>query len=1011
MDPARWNRIEELLQSALDREPDQRAAFLSSACGDDHDLRREVESLLAEEFNPALSQHPSMTAFQWRDLTGQKVSHYRIERRIGAGGMGEVYEARDDSLQRVVALKVLPAEFVDDTDRVRRFEQEALSASRLNHPNIITIFEILEADAVRFIATERIDGQTLRALLTDPVTKAGRRLEIDKALDIAIQVAAALKAAHTAWIIHRDIKPENVMVRGDGLVKVLDFGIAKLNENVAQTLLSADGEQTLLSADGEQTLLSADGQQARLPVPDPQTRLSALHGVSPPRDLTIPGAILGTASYMSPEQARGEPLDGRTDLFSLGLVLHEMVTGQRLLGTSKPGGGELLASRARLENVPREIERIIRKLLRTDRNDRYSSAGDLLDDLHRARRHMESRTARRMVGFGVLAVVVAMLVAGIAAFLSVNEQWEERVLRDGHTAAARQAVFSPDGKLVVSCGEDGQVIVWNFARRERIATLTNHPAHKIAYAPDGRWLATGGVDGDVVVWDTRKWTRVARLDAGDAEVGALDFSPDSRLLGISSPTRAAIWKTADWQELTDWNETGTTHGTFLFAPAGDHAIVSSNHLTVLELDGRSSIMGPQTVSLNSIAMSPDRSVIAGIDSLGKVRFHRLPVPGDLHRVELLSVHPGHQDHGRSVSYSPDGSLVASGADDILLWDAATQRKVARFEYPSIVWSVRFSPDGRWLLSTHGDGAVLVWDVAERERVASFNEHSGGVRAVAFTSNGQRIASGSEDRTVNIWDLTTGRKTAVLTGHGTRVMGIAFTKSDSEVVSVDQDGVIKLWDVAQRRAKASFVRPSDQQSSYCLAVSPDGRYFATTATILERNGRFLFDVWKKVPGQVYGMDFSDDGRLLAGASTLGDVILWDARTFRRLAIRGVRETRQITVSFSPDGKYVATGEDQGAIRLWRTEPLEHIAILGRHAARVKSVAFSPDGRTVASAGDDKMIALWDVDRRELRARIGTHVSPVYALAFSPDGRRLASGEHDRSVRVYTRRRTLWGIELE
>src|SRR5687767_1341043 len=181
MDAARWNRIEELLQSALDLEPDQRAAFLDSACGGDGELRREVESLLAEESNPALSQHPSITALHWRDLTGQKVSHYHIEQRIGAGGMGEVYEARDDSLQRVVALKVLPAEFVDDTDRVRRFEQEALSASRLNHPNIITIFEILEADGVRFIATERIDGQTLREVL------AQGRVEVEKALDIAIQ--------------------------------------------------------------------------------------------------------------------------------------------------------------------------------------------------------------------------------------------------------------------------------------------------------------------------------------------------------------------------------------------------------------------------------------------------------------------------------------------------------------------------------------------------------------------------------------------------------------------------------------------------------------------------------------------------------------------------------------------------------------------------------------------------------------------------------------------------------
>jgi WD40 repeat protein len=975
MDPARWNRIEQILQDVLDLGPSERRAFLDRTCAGDDGLRREVENLLAQEDNPIFSHGPHLTALPSSPLlNGQRVSHYRIEKRIGAGGMGEVYEAWDENLQRLVALKLLPEVFLGDPDRVRRFEQEALSASRLNHPNIVTILEIFEDDRTRLIAAERIDGHTLRELLVAP-------LPVEKALDIAIQIASALKAAHTAWIIHRDIKPENVMVRADGLVKVLDFGIAKLTGEPADSM--AAGPHAVESA-----------------------------------DLTVPGAVLGTASYMSPEQARGEPLDGRTDLFSLGLILYEMVTGERLL--PRAGRSELLreigakqdlfSQRARLEKVPRELEPIIRRLLRSDRDARYGSASELLEDLQRTRRRIENRTARRVAGFSAAAVAAALVVVGIAAYLSVSERWDEHVLRDGHTAAARQAVFSPDGSVVVSCGEDGQVIVWDFARRQRLRTLSAHPAHKLAYAPNGRWLATGGAEEGVVIWDTRSWSAVRRLASGSGEVGAITFSPDSSLLAVSS-SELAVWRTSDWNKVQSWHGVGTSHGTSIVSPAGDHLLTTSHHLTVVDLEGSIRKIGDQNVSVNWMAVSPDHTRLAGIASSGDVRFWELAVAGDLHDVRLESVNKGHQDHGRSIAFSPDGALVASAADDIVLWDAVTKRKVARFEYPSIVWSVAFSPDGRWLLSAHGDGAVLVWDVAERVLVAGFNEHSRGVRAVAFSPDGKHVASGSEDRSVVVWNVETGRRTAVLVGHDTRVMAVSFLRNGRELTSLDQSGVVKLWDVAKRRVLTTMQRTVDPQAAYCLAVSPDEKYFATTTDVWDRSGRTVRHLIRHAAGQMYGLDFSADGRILVTASTSGDVTTWSTPDFRKLVTARVPDTQQIAVCVSPDGKLAATGEDQGAVRLWRLDPLRQIAVLGRHAARVKAVTFSPDGRTVASAGDDKMIALWDVRSRKMIRRVGTHASPVYALAFSPDGRRLASGEHDHSVRVYTRTRSLWGMSLE
>src|SRR5581483_9894964 len=222
---------------------------------------------------------------------------------------------------------------------------------------------------------------------------------------------------------HRDIKPENIMVRADGLVKVLDFGIAKL------------------------------GQSDEPGRGDAATRQ---HG-DVDASFTVPGAVMGTASYMSPEQARGEPLDGRTDIFSLGAVFYEMVTGERLFtGATRAEalqaarGGPTASPHYRFEHAPKELERIIRKALRYDRNERYASAGEMLVELESLKRRQENRTSRRVAKVSALALLAVMLLAAIATLTSRGEVWDEHVLRDGHTAAVRRAVFSPDGRLLVS---------------------------------------------------------------------------------------------------------------------------------------------------------------------------------------------------------------------------------------------------------------------------------------------------------------------------------------------------------------------------------------------------------------------------------------------------------------------------------------------------------------------------------------------------------------------------------
>ncbi len=1436
---------------------------------------------------------------------GTCLGRYEIRSPLGAGGMGEVYLAWDTRLGRAVALKLLPAHFTGDEDRLRRFEQEACAASALNHPNILTIYEIgWVDDAAPFIATEFIEGVTLRQHISSA------RIGLAEALEIAIQVASALAAAHAAGIVHRDIKPENVMLRPDGYIKVLDFGMATLVERRA-----------------------------------PTTDTEALPGA--PVDAHR-GALTGTAQYMSPEQARGLEVDTRSDIWSLGVVLFELVTGRRPFeGESRPEVLRAILSDespvlgAFRSDVPLELESIIRRALEKNRDERYRSADELASDLRSLRGRLESVAAREealsseaviakssaesasdsaqpapeepprrawtlarryrrwFLWVGVLAALAALfdslllqppgdagairdlgllVLAGVsltayvalrrrhavrpvrampkgvafrgllpfqeadrdrfygremdtlalfemithnlfrfgvlfgdsgcgktslvraglvpklweeghvpiycrsykdpqaalleecrrrsqiklhedessadylgrvceelgaplviicdqfeeffvnfrtkperepfvslvatchattglqvkflfsmrsdflylinaefagripepllssklyhlrnfdedeargvieksarranlpfevglsrhvardlttdnvvspselqivgerlqskriftvqeyrraggkeqlvhsfledviqasgdregaqlllrslisdentrltlpleeiakrtqrneemvrrlldlftgarllreiqdeepwryelmheyliekinqvtgkvmdatqranrllrqylsnysvdrhtripiaklwfikryadreqgargrellrkslrwgiaktsalvwllavvttvaAAALSMSEEWEGVRLSDGHTAAARQVAISPDGRLMVTVGEDGKVIVWDFARRERRAVFSDHtgPVNAVAFSPDGKWFASGGDDRNVIVWDAAQLRVAAVLRDHDAKIVAVAFSPDGHVLASMATTnpgmpgadagRTILWEVGQWRKIHQLPPFGPSYGNIQFSP-DSRLIVFQNGEAWDVVTGKpaGSLFGDEG-SGNWFALSSDIRHLVAISTRGEVNF------SDLSPWRLRSRHDAHQDHGRAIVFSPEGRLVASAAENIVLWDAATREKIARLEHTSIVWNLAFSPDGRWLVSTHGDGSILLWDVAERERIANFNEHSGAVRAVAFSPDGRRVASASEDRSIIIWDAEGGQKQAVLGGHDTRVTAVAFSHDDQWLASADQGGTTKLWNLARREPSWAYkylYEGRGETSNYCVAVSPDGRWVATSAGVYESaTGHQVIDFHKTSSTQVcgppiYGVAFSADGRRLISISAgNGCILVRDTEKWEAIAHVVADELTLVSVSLARDGKQLVTGDDEGTVRLWEVgPPLREVALLGRHGARVKSVAFSPDGQQVASAGDDKIIALWDVGQRSLITYVGAHAAPVLAVAFSPDGRRIVSGEHDHSVRLYTRHRTLWGYRLD
>jgi len=360
MTPERWQKVEEVLQATLDRSPADRVSYLDEVCAGDHELRTEAAALVSayEEAGafieePAIAEHARVLFDTLDSNIGRDIGAYTVLERLGAGGMGEVYLAQDRRLNRRVALKILPAFFAADDLRLRRFQREAQAASALNHPNILTIHEVGEYEDTHFIATEFIDGKTIRQLIAD------HELPAAEVLNIAGQVASGLAAAHAAGIVHRDIKPENIMRRADGLVKILDFGIVKLMEQSSE-------------------------------FPSAAANITQAH--------TEVGVVMGTAGYMSPEQARGLMVDERTDIWSLGVVLYEMLaqrapfSGATRMDTMvailereppplfSPGG----SASAQLET----LERIVAKTLSKDRGDRYQTALALAVDLTNARHEL-----------------------------------------------------------------------------------------------------------------------------------------------------------------------------------------------------------------------------------------------------------------------------------------------------------------------------------------------------------------------------------------------------------------------------------------------------------------------------------------------------------------------------------------------------------------------------------------------------------------------------------------------
>ena len=799
----RWTEVEPILDAALAHAPDDRAAFIAEACAGDDALRREVESLLAQEAAAdGLLSTPGFVmaadSLVPRQILGRAVGPYTIQSLLGAGGMGEVYRARDSQLDRDVAIKILPPAFANDSERLVRFAREAKTLAALNHPHIAGIYGLEYIDGVPALVLELVEGQTLAERL------AAGPLPLRDAIGIARQIAEALEAAHGRDIIHRDLKPANITVTDAGSVKLLDFGLAKGLQ---------DSETRDPSGSGSSSLMTSS-----------------------------PGALLGTAAYMSPEQATGQAVDSRSDLFSFGAVLYEMLTGrpaftgetlQQVLDailTQQP-----LSPRTINRAIPRTIDRLVMRLLAKDRASRYQAARAVGIELQRLARDLEpgSHSARRRwIERGVAASLLVVL--GAVAWIwwqapSGAAPVEREYTQITHFAdSATWPALSSDGRLLTFIrGEStfvgaGQVYVKALPDGEPVRLTSDHlPKMSPAFSPDGSRIAyTTSINN--FVWDT--WVVGVRDQAPRfwlRNAAGLSWFPDRRLV-YSEITHGLHMKVVTATE-------GQTDVRPAYAPS---STLGMAHTSSVSPDGAWLLI----TEMDSGAWQPCRLVPADGSTSGR------PV--------------GPAGQCTSAAWSPDGNwmyLSSNSSGNFHIWRQRFPDGVPEqvTDGPTHEEGIAVAPDGQSLLTSLGDRHSSIWlRDARGEREISHEGYAfiptvpnnGAAQPVSpdgrsvfyLVRRGAIRFKGVRERVGELWaaDVATGASKPIVTNH--RVTGYDISHDGTQLVfaALDDAGVSHVWSMRlDRRDRPRQLATPDMDSPrfsragdiYCRG-SENGQYF-------------------------------------------------------------------------------------------------------------------------------------------------------------------------------------------
>jgi eukaryotic-like serine/threonine-protein kinase len=863
MTPERYQQIDQIFQAALALEPKQRAAYLDEACSGDEKLRQDVESLITSDLGglsfidqPALEMAARVLASDEPALAaGDLIDRYEVVSLLGSGGMGEVYLAHDEKLDRKIALKLLPPHFTTNEVRLRRFRQEARAASALNHPNIITIHEIGQVENRHFIATEFVDGETLRQRMKrEP-------LSLNESQDIAIQVCGALAAAANAGIVHRDIKPENIMLRRDGYVKVLDFGLAKLTEQREQP-----------------------------------TEVDAANDV----DLSS-GLLMGTVKYMSPEQAQGAQVDQRSDIFSLGVVLYEMIAGHAPFAGRTTS--DLLSAITSEEPLPLkhyapgtvdELQRLITKALRKVKDARYQTVEELLVDLKKLKEgstgpsvaHLISgmkqhKTAAR-IGLAFLIVAITGILFGLYKFFksrSSNIPFQNmkvtKLTSFGHVI---DPAISPDGKYVAYTkyevgGRSIRLRIVGTTSESQIVSATEGDLLGTTFSPDGKYIVYTLYLGD------ERSTYIVPVLGGSAKKLPLkgprgvSFSPDGRRLAY-------------------------LYNNF---PEGKTSLVIAN----ADGTGEREVVTRQAPNYYWTAIkpswSPDGKLVTCVGQNGTESFPHIFAVNVETGAERPITAQRWADMG-GIAWLPDMSGLLTVATE----ETSSIPQIWDISYPSgVAHRVTNDTNSYFGLSLAADGSALVTTKTELPLSISVMPVN-GTESTPGSSGTLSIDSGNT-RLIESSNLA----------GGAAYIRLAWAPDDTIVYMSEESGNADIWSIKADGSDRKQLT-TDPHRDTSPDVSPDGRYIAFMS-----NRAGTENIWR--------MDI-------------------DGGNQKRLTNKHVERTPV----FSADSKWVFfEGWETGKVTIWKLpveggEPVQVTADLSFNPA------VSPDGSLLAYDGPGKLV---------------------------------------------------------
>ncbi len=952
-------RVDELAQAVLQQPPERRDSFLDEVCAGDEDLRTEILTILDSQTDVGYTTTPIEPAKFAGLQEGEFVGPFRIIRVLGRGGMGDVYLAEHTGQNREVALKILPESFAADPQRVQRFRQEARAVMALNHPNIVTVYDMGASEVGYFLSTEFVEGETLRARM------AHDYLRTVDAVEIAEQVAAALAYAHGKGVVHRDIKPENIMLRPDGYVKVLDFGLAKLTERGAPTSTE--------HPEGASTLEQLE---------------------------TSPGIVMGTVQYMSPEQARGWQVDERTDVWSLGVVLYEMIAGRPAFEAYSKN--EIVAAILEREPLPitrfvpdisHDLERVIVRALQKDRDERYQVIKDLLLDLKSVRQELTglssqsgSQSARRLsastsevsaaVPVGPVrvwwrslvpfVVVLAVITLAVLFYKLVLERPVSKpapfssisIARLTSTGKSRLAAIAPDGKYVVHVIDDaGKQSLWI----RQVATANN----------------------------------VQIVAASQLVYQGLSFSPDSNFVYFTAYESG--------QTIRDLYQVSALGGAFRKIIANVDSAVS---------------FSPDGKRVAFVRRFSDRAedslIVANVDGTGERTLATRKQP------DFFSI--------SGPSWRPNGNEIAVGAGSsdqegrymtVVSVDAANggETRLAHQRWVGVGRVAWRGQEGNELLINASEqtlGLYQIWVIILPERDARrVTNDLSDYRDLSVTNDAGILAVTQSDQASNLWSVdpsAVNDSRQITSGKYDGYYGVDW-KPDGQIVYASSNGGSQ--DMWQSDVSGSSPRQltADARSNVWPAVSPDGQYLVFSS---DRTG--TLHLWRtdKDGGNAKqltngsGEDwptFAPDGRSVVYTATGGA----DRFTLWKVSIDGgqaVRLTEKLSLqsSISPDGKQIACGYRPDTKSPWKIAlfpidggPPGQSFELAASVELPMVMRWTRDGRAVTYIDTRNGVSnLWlqPISGGAARQLTNWTEQQIFSFAWSRDGKRIIAARGSR-----------------